>query len=92
MGVHLRAAAPSEDGVSRLLVSIVGCIVYNQGADTVCDSVSMILVKDSAPDPSSLGATNGLAQFAMVRLSSVCFVSHDLTHLIFPPIVLRTRF
>ena len=31
------------------------------------DRVSMILVKDSAPDPSSLGATNGLAQFAMVR-------------------------
>ncbi|THH33951.1 hypothetical protein EUX98_g221 [Antrodiella citrinella] len=28
-------------------------------------SVSMILVKDAAPDPSSLGATNGLAQFAM---------------------------
>ena len=28
----------------------------------------MILVKDSAPDPSSLGATNGLAQFAMVCL------------------------
>lgn len=27
----------------------------------------MILVKDSAPDSSSLGATNGLAQFAMVR-------------------------
>lgn len=26
----------------------------------------MILVKDSAPTPSSLGATNGLAQFAMV--------------------------
>lgn len=35
--------------------------------------VSMILVKDSAPDPSSLGITNGLAQFAMVRPSPLVF-------------------
>ncbi|TCD61670.1 hypothetical protein EIP91_008092 [Steccherinum ochraceum] len=40
-------------------------------------SVSMILVKDSAPDPSSLGATNGLAQFAMcfARAFSPAFAS-----------------
>lgn len=30
----------------------------------------MILVKDSAPDPSALGATNGLCQFFMVGSSS----------------------
>ncbi|KAI0797879.1 MFS general substrate transporter [Abortiporus biennis] len=40
-------------------------------------SVSMILVKDSSPDPSSLGATNGLAQFAMcfARAFSPAFAS-----------------
>ncbi|KAH9951314.1 MFS general substrate transporter [Amylocystis lapponica] len=40
-------------------------------------SVSMILVKDSAPDPSSLGATNGLAQWAMcfARSFSPAFAS-----------------
>ena len=27
----------------------------------------MILVKEAAPDPSSLGVTNGITQFAMVR-------------------------
>ena len=30
----------------------------------------MILVKESAPDPASLGVTNGITQFAMVSLSS----------------------
>ena len=34
------------------------------------DRVSMILVKDSAPNPASLGVTNGIAQFAMVRTPS----------------------
>lgn len=40
-------------------------------------SLSMILVKESAPDPSSLGATNGLAQFAMsfARAWSPAFAS-----------------
>jgi hypothetical protein len=31
----------------------------------------MILVKNSAPDPSSLGVTNGLTLFFMVRLHTV---------------------
>lgn len=37
----------------------------------------MILVRDSAPDPSSLGATNGLAQFAQcfARAFSPAFAS-----------------
>ena len=30
----------------------------------------MILVKESAPDPASLGVTNGITQFAMVRTPS----------------------
>ncbi|KAL6309000.1 MFS general substrate transporter [Sparassis latifolia] len=40
-------------------------------------SISMILVKDAAPDPDSLGATNGLAQFAMcfARSFSPAFAS-----------------
>ena len=28
----------------------------------------MILVKEAAPDPVSLGVTNGITQFAMVRI------------------------
>ncbi|EMD38498.1 hypothetical protein CERSUDRAFT_113677 [Gelatoporia subvermispora B] len=44
-------------GIAALLaISRTACLAF---------SVSMILVKDAAPDPSSLGATNGLAQFAM---------------------------
>lgn len=44
-------------GIAGLLaVTRTACLAF---------SVSMILVKDSSPDPSSLGATNGLAQFAM---------------------------
>ena len=32
----------------------------------------MILVKESAPTPESLGATNGLVQFAMSFTRSIC--------------------
>lgn len=32
----------------------------------------MILVKEAAPDPASLGVTNGITQFAMVRPSLAC--------------------
>lgn len=38
----------------------MGCIV-----PLLCCSVNMILVKDSAPTPEVLGATNGLVQGAM---------------------------
>lgn len=34
--------------------------------------LSMILVKESAPTPESLGATNGLVQFAMSFTRSIC--------------------
>ncbi|KAG6917791.1 hypothetical protein DXG01_001063 [Tephrocybe rancida] len=37
-------------------LSRVGCLAY---------SISMILVKEHAPNPSSLGSTNGLVQFSM---------------------------
>ncbi|KAI0689432.1 MFS general substrate transporter [Cytidiella melzeri] len=44
-------------GIGVLLgMARVACLGY---------SVSMLLVKDSAPNPSALGKTNGLAQFAM---------------------------
>lgn len=40
------------------------------GAHDSCGSVSMILVKEAAPDPAALGSTNGLCQFFMVRIPS----------------------
>ncbi|OBZ75636.1 hypothetical protein A0H81_04450 [Grifola frondosa] len=56
-------------GIACLLtVTRIACLAF---------SVSMILVKDSAPDPSSLGTTNGIAQFAMcfARSFSPAFAS-----------------
>ncbi|CCL99154.1 uncharacterized protein FIBRA_01169 [Fibroporia radiculosa] len=51
-----------------LLLARTACLAY---------SVSMILIKESAPDPSSLGATNGLCQFFMcfARSFSPAFAS-----------------
>ncbi|KAF8630390.1 hypothetical protein AX15_002946 [Amanita polypyramis BW_CC] len=51
-----------------LCLSRVGCLAY---------SISMVLVKNNVPNPSSLGATNGLVQFAMCisRAFSPVFVS-----------------
>ncbi|KAH8107026.1 MFS general substrate transporter [Cristinia sonorae] len=55
----------------------IGCLLLLARSAGLAFSVSMILVKDSAPDPSSLGATNGLAQFAMcfARAFSPAFAS-----------------
>ncbi|RDB21308.1 Efflux pump azaL [Hypsizygus marmoreus] len=56
-------------GIALVLgTSRVGCLAY---------SISMILVKESAPSPSSLGSTNGLVQFAMclARAFAPAFVS-----------------
>ncbi|KAF8636621.1 hypothetical protein AX17_003431 [Amanita inopinata Kibby_2008] len=49
-------------------ISRIGCLAY---------SISMVLVKESVPSPASLGATNGLVQFAMCfsRAFSPAFVS-----------------
>ncbi|KAI0646944.1 MFS general substrate transporter [Trametes meyenii] len=43
----------------------IGVILTISKAAALAFSVSMILVKDAAPNPSSLAATNGIAQFAM---------------------------
>ncbi|KAI0928813.1 hypothetical protein AcW1_005945 [Taiwanofungus camphoratus] len=56
-------------GIALLLgLARTACLAY---------SVNMILVKDSAPDPSALGATNGLCQFFMcfARSFSPAFAS-----------------
>jgi len=56
-------------GIALILgMSRVGCLAY---------SVSMILVKEHAPSPSSLGSTNGLVQFSMclARALAPAFVS-----------------
>ncbi|KAF8078099.1 major facilitator superfamily domain-containing protein [Lyophyllum atratum] len=56
-------------GIALILgTSRVGCLAY---------SVSMILVKEHAPNPSSLGSTNGLVQFSMClgRAFAPAFVS-----------------
>ncbi|GLB35095.1 putative MFS general substrate transporter [Lyophyllum shimeji] len=56
-------------GIALVLgTSRVGCLAY---------SISMILVKEHAPSPSSLGSTNGLVQFSMclARAIAPAFVS-----------------
>jgi len=51
-------------GIAALLaVSRMGCLAF---------ALSMILVKQNAPTPDSLGATNGLVQFAMCLTRSFC--------------------
>jgi hypothetical protein len=47
------------------------CIVYT-GAEMQLSRLSMILVKENAPTPDSLGATNGLVLFAMCLTRSFC--------------------
>ncbi|KZT11407.1 MFS general substrate transporter [Laetiporus sulphureus 93-53] len=82
-GLNLIARAGTADGVvmnagakAMVWVGIAGLLGL---ARTAClaYSVSMILVKEAAPDPSSLGATNGLCQFFMcfARSFSPAFVS-----------------
>ena len=44
----------------------------------------MILVKEAAPDPASLGVTNGITQFAMVRPPSLACRRYPRT-LTLPP-------
>lgn len=56
-------------GIAALLsITRVACVAF---------SVSMILVKEAAPSPASLGRTNGIVQFAMcfARAFSPAFVS-----------------
>ncbi|PFH50071.1 hypothetical protein AMATHDRAFT_146091 [Amanita thiersii Skay4041] len=56
-------------GVALVLgVSRIGCLAY---------SISMVLVKENTPNLASLGATNGLVQFAMCSSRSIspAFVS-----------------
>ncbi|KAF8742716.1 hypothetical protein AX14_002525 [Amanita brunnescens Koide BX004] len=63
------ASVPLWIGVATALsLSRIGCLAF---------SVSMILVKNSAPNSSSLGATNGLVHFSMClsRAFSPAFVS-----------------
>jgi len=66
------------DGVTKFWLWIgIGVLLTMTRSACLAFSVSMILVKDSAPDPSSLGACNGLAQFAMcfARAFSPAFAS-----------------
>jgi hypothetical protein len=51
-------------GIAALLaLSRLGCLAF---------ALSMILVKENAPTPESLGATNGLVLFAMCLTRSFC--------------------
>ncbi|KAI0341863.1 MFS general substrate transporter [Trametopsis cervina] len=52
-------------GTKGLLWCGIGVLLGMARVACLGFSVSMILVKDSAPTPSALGKTNGLAQFAM---------------------------
>ncbi|KAI0748012.1 MFS general substrate transporter [Daedaleopsis nitida] len=54
--------APGTHGLVWLGITII-LLISRAGA--LAFSVSMILVKESAPDPASLGVTNGVTQFAM---------------------------
>ncbi|KAI0664917.1 MFS general substrate transporter [Cubamyces menziesii] len=58
----------------------IGVILSIARTAALAFSVSMILVKDSAPNPASLGVTNGIAQFAMClsRSFSPAFASSVL--------------
>ncbi|KAH9901278.1 MFS general substrate transporter [Cubamyces lactineus] len=66
---------------TRALVWLgIGLILSISRTAALAFSVSMILVKDSAPNPASLGVTNGIAQFAMClsRSFSPAFASSVL--------------
>ncbi|KAI0336417.1 MFS general substrate transporter [Cubamyces sp. BRFM 1775] len=66
---------------TRALVWLgIGVILSISRTAALAFSVSMILVKDSAPNPASLGVTNGIAQFAMClsRSFSPAFASSVL--------------
>ncbi|KAI0079970.1 MFS general substrate transporter [Panus rudis PR-1116 ss-1] len=70
-------SARVDPATKALLWVGIGIILTLARSAGLAFSVSMILVKDSAPDPGSLGATNGLAQFAMclARAFSPAFAS-----------------
>ncbi|KAI0831192.1 MFS general substrate transporter [Trametes gibbosa] len=53
---------PAAHAAVWLGISVILCI---SRCAALAFSVSMILVKDAAPNPASLGVTNGIAQFAM---------------------------
>jgi len=63
-GIEEATGEPSAAARAFIWMGIAGLLML---ARTAClsYSVSMILVKEAAPDPSSLGATNGLCQFFM---------------------------
>ncbi|PCH38263.1 MFS general substrate transporter [Wolfiporia cocos MD-104 SS10] len=75
-GLDPETGAPTPAARAFIWMGIAGLLML---ARTAClaYSVSMILVKESAPDPSSLGATNGLCQFFMcfARSFSPAFAS-----------------
>ncbi len=70
-------------GIAALLaLSRLGCLAFAcvdacftlfiWRLESCCFRLSMILVKENAPTPDSLGATNGLVQFAMCFTRSFC--------------------
>ncbi|KAF8503783.1 MFS general substrate transporter [Russula emetica] len=62
--VDRRVQAVVWCGIAALLaLSRLGCLAF---------ALSMILVNENAPTPDSLGATNGLVQFAMCFTRSFC--------------------
>jgi len=82
-GLNLLARAGMDDAghmvpATRAIVwACIACLLSIAKVACLAYSVSMILVKDSAPDARSLGATNGLAQWSMcfARSFSPAFAS-----------------
>ncbi|KAH9946226.1 MFS general substrate transporter [Epithele typhae] len=60
----LAAGTLTEHGRAVVWLAVSGVMVISRTA-ALAFSVSMILVKEAAPSPSSLGVTNGITQFAM---------------------------
>lgn len=60
--------------MSTTFLSIIAQLIKEE------NRVSMILVKEAAPDASSLGATNGLCQFFMVCSNHTYFRRTISTH------------
>ncbi|KAI0807132.1 MFS general substrate transporter [Fomes fomentarius] len=65
MGALDPATGELAPAARALVWTGIGVILLIARAAALAYSTSMILVKESAPDPASLGVTNGIAQFAM---------------------------
>jgi hypothetical protein len=63
-----------EAGLPGICVRRCILCIVNTGVEMLyCNfRLSMILVNENAPTPDSLGATNGLVQFAMCLTRSFC--------------------